>query len=1492
MKIAMSVIRGGKLYYRTIPSGEEIKVKGLDKPLEIKHTGSEISILIKEHWTAQVMRAQLNKPISVETDVMLCFAEVTGKAKRIHLPKKCTLGVGRSDKPSAKGYENDVFIKLPFVSGHHLRLERDGERTIVEDLGSLNGTYLNGVRIKRAQMKDGDVLSILTVRITLKEDRLLIENVPDHLLSANRIKEPELRKAAEKRPVSERGYWHSRAPRLAFREETGTVEITRSPSAGGAPQINWFSVLVTPMISVALMLVMVFVMGTSAMMLIMSGVMSVLSAVAAIVSYKKQKAKFGESSEAIERKYRKYLEGISAKIEAAHAGQMNSIQTANPSPSECLHIAEERNGRLWERTPEDRDFLCVRIGTGEIDANMTASYKREAVILVEEPLENEAVALAQKSRTLKDAPIMCDIHNAKYIGVVGEREAELQLLRTMLVGLATTHSCDELKIVVIAAEAEAAQWSWLRWLPHCADDQNDKRFVFAGSENDEEILVDKIGEEIRQRQPNNGEHGNIKPEDLLPHYLFVIADRARFEKSWIRKVLSAKEDLGASCIYVYDSHAKLPKRCQEIISVSQSGGEAYQTKDMANKTVFRMDEFSLEEAETFARTLSPVEVESVGASVLPQSISFLAGYGVNRPEELNIENRWKKARPYKSVAVPIAAMSEDGMFEFDIHPKYHGTHGMVVGTTGCGKTEMMQAWLLSLAVNYSPEDISFALIDFKGTSMVAPFEKLPHYLKGVLTNLDFKKEPYVLDRAMMAIRSEILRREEVLAKYEAKNIWTLNEQYAKGLVPEKLPILIFVIDEFAMMKNEYPKVTEFVDEVAAVGRALGVWMILMTQTPEGVISQKSENNFSFRWCLKTANRAASRSVLGIQDAAKFRKPGRAYIKIGEDLRQVQAFFAGAPYDPYAKMTSGAEEPITQVALNGTKRPMEEKTKIVSDRTEIEVVIEHIAKLCEKNGFTGNTRLWQPMLPERIGLDELLPAVFDGQQWPKTETLAPIIGWMDDPQRQEQYPLALELAKTGHIVIYGAPVTGKTTLLQTLIMSIALTRKPDETSIYIMDFGGWNLSVFRELPHVGGVANDNEPERINKLVLLLNRILEDRKQRFSNLGVGNISTYREVTGERLPDVVLVVDNFGPVLKMYPDLDAFFVTVTSIGANYGVYLVATAISGTAVPYKIQPNIKHTLALRMSDKSEYSMLVGKTDRVLPEIMGRGFEKGMPPREFQTALPVPGEDDKNVAANMRTVIKRMKAAWEGEMPAPIPEMPDTIYYGSVRTKGICLGLSTENVMPVCWDYMKQHYLVISGVDGSGKSNMLQVLARQMKEKTEGTLYAFDVRGSSLAALRDVADEYYSNAAEIDQFVESIRPELQSRHEGKRSDPSMRFPAIIIAIDDYGSFFEAVSNETIDRLKAIAKIGAGLGLYLLIAGNAYSLSSLCMKGETVVGDLVKAKQAVLLGGCINDHCSEFKISNVTYTQKNLSVKDYEGFFVCNGEAVRLKTMLRKGEYE
>lgn len=1373
-----------------------------------------------------------------------------------------------TERMIGRSASTDIRLSHRSVSKSHAVIARS-TRYEIFDMQSSMGTYVNGRRVQRQELKAGDEITIGIYHILFDGAGL---HATPYLLASQNPADP-----------------FQRSPRCITQIPQRQLQLEKPPAIMNTPKINWMSVMIMPVISLALMATLSIVMGMSSYMLAASGCMSVVSALGAVFTYRSQKKAHKKRTALIEEKYHAYLADISSQLNRAHQNQREVMQTTNPPFADQLATVVNRSPHLWERTPMDADFGMVRVGTGEVQAACYAVYQQPQFVLEESPLEQEARKIAENSGMLSDMPILCPLIFEGLIGMVGGQKPEANLLRSMLTALATSHAPGELKIVLLVQPDALSQWSWARWLPHLRGEDGQTSLFCADNAAAEKLLT-SLEEMLQVRQAVQKQSGNPTVPENLPHYVFVSTAYGWLEQHAIAKLLFSEPRPGCSALFAYPNLSLLPKECRQILEVGQEEARLYSKQNISQSTALHPDGISAEQAEKLARSMAGIPVEyGAEAATLPTSVSFFEGLGVQNPQELKIGERWKKARPYKSLRVPIAARAGGGTFYFDIHEKFHGVNGVVAGMPRSGKTEMVQTWLLSMAVHFSPQDVSFILVDFKGTGMIAPFRMLPH-LAGTISNLDTS-----IQRNLIALQNEVHRREALLDRYphvlNKPEINYLNEAYAQGLVPEKLPVLLIVIDEYAEFKKEFPEFGAEIDSLTSKGGGLGIFVILMTQKPAGVVSSRSEDNIRFRWCLRVANFAASREMLGRPDAANIHTPGRAFVKVGENdvFEEVQSFWSGAPYTPNREKADGEIPQIYRVSQTGARTPCfqtEKDEKSTAHIAQNKAIVSYIADYCRINHIPPAEKIWMERLPERLAVETLLEAQFNGSEWP-AQPVQPGLGLLDDPYHQRQLPLTLNWEKNGHVLIYGAPQTGKTTLLKTLLVSLALTRKPDAVSIYVMDFGGWNLNLFRAMPHVGGIANEQDPERLRKLTMLLRDILAERKAAFAKAGVGNIRAYREVTKQDIPDVLLVVDHIAAALKLFPDLDGFFSDYTSSGANYGLYLAATAAASNAVPMKISQNIKYSLTLQMLDKSDYTYLVGKVPAPLPAIMGRGYAKGMPPLEFQTALPVDGSDQE-VTAYIEHLAQQMTAAWHGRRPAPIPILPEVIPYGSVSCDGLCLGLSTERVQPVCYDWKKQHFLLISGTEQSGKSNMLQNLAWQFAEKMHGKIIAMDIKGSGLQALHSIADVFCTDAAAMDSCLADLRPELRERQRLQQTDAAAHFQPLGLFIDDFAAFYQAINDDSAMLLLSIIKLGAGQDVYLIAAGSADGLSTLINQGQVIALWMSKNKMALALGGCLNDH--GIAPTKIPYSVREAPLGKYGGAVIKDDSYTQFRAMKRKEE--
>ena len=1403
-------------------------------------------------------------PFRTSSCTVFLYKQGSNPIYSIDLQQKSSMTLGRQN--------SDILLTHRSVSRSHALIRRISDDYWIEDIGSTNGTYVNGTAVTKVVLHDNDVITIGKYTLIFHGDALLVSESPADVKAASQ--------EDDNQPFN-------RSPRMRKPTQKGAFSLQKPPAIGSAPEVNWLSVLLPPILMFVVAIGMSVITGGIGMLIMLP--LQIASVILAIVNYKKQKKKFTDLEVARKEKYDEYLAEVRKNLETAANNQLSNLTYSNPETKECLSIVTNKAATLWERWPDDEDFTGLRLGVGDIRADLQATWQDNSIVLQEDELESAAKQLIAEHEIVHGAPIIVNARDNRVIGIAGKAEATTQLALNMIVQAATFHSYEELKIAVVFPEDRQRDWQWIRWLPHVEADADDYRFL-ACTNSAASILKEKLKDIITSRKKDD--YGSYVCKAGDPHYLLVVAAPTIFNGAdLLNEIISAEKDVGVSIIYMAPVVSQLPKECRSIVEVTNNSGEVYAKSNASNRSAFSIDVVEPADFDNFGRTMAGIRLsEKQCVHSIPDSVTFMEGFGLHRIEDYDIESAWNNARADKTMSVPIGIDESGNTFYFDVMDGRHGVHGLVGGMPGSGKSEMLQSWLLSMAMHFSPQDISFALIDFKGTGLITPFNGLPH-LAGSISNIDTEID---IQRKKESLEYEIKRREKLFDQYGVSNIKAYIKGYNEGRIPEKLPILFVVIDEFAEFKKAFPEFMKWVESSFAKGRSEGIWFILSTQQPGNETSPAIKDNTHYKWCLKVASPSVSKEMVGIPDAARFTHPGRAYVKVSNStsdfLTLIQSFWSGAQYAVSGDDSKKIE--IRAVDLTGNRSNVndyiESTTGLFSQKNQIDVIVRYITRYADEHNIPHAQKVWEDRLKDRLYLTDVARNGFDGASWPEAEdALCPIVGEVDDPKHQRKFPLEIAFSEYGHIAVSGAPTTGKTTFLQTLVMSLALTYTPDEVSIYVMDFGSMGMRAFSQLPHVGGIAELGDDERVMKLAQLLTDELTERKNKFAQAGVGSIKAYQETGAEKIPYIVLAVDNFHVMQHSYPDLEGLFTTLFQSGANYGIYCALTATGVNGVGYRYQQNIKMTFALQLADKSDYNMLVGRTEGLVPEnVMGRGLMKATPPLQFQTALPAFGESDSEIFRNVVDIAEQMNAAWTGKRAAPIPMMPERIDYGDIPGSEVYIGLSYATVQPLAFDYTKQHYLMISGTTEDDRLGILRSVSMQLHTRLGGRLITFASDAKSLSVLKEQSDVYLSTAVEIDEFIEGFRGELQQRDAASSSERQL-FENIVVVVDDFNAFFNMISNDTASRIRAIILKGAALKTSFITSCDAMELSVLKNKGEMAATALTKGEFCILQGGCLNEHGAYQP--KASYSQKSITVKADEGFLLQDGDPVRCKFMELKG---
>jgi S-DNA-T family DNA segregation ATPase FtsK/SpoIIIE len=1189
--------------------------------------------------------------------------------------------------------------------------------------------------------------------------------------------------------------------------------------------------------------------------------MSSVSIFISIVNHKSQMKKWNETQSLARDKYDEHLRGIDAVITEAETRYIQALDAVNPSVHECAAIAGRIGRRLWERTASDADFLEVRLGSARTASNVKVKIPQVQLAIEEDPLLKEAQSLKERHGALSGVPATHSLASSTVTGLAGSRAAIRKMAWTIAVGVATHHSYEDVKIVCVYPESERREWEWMRWLPHVWNADRSERLIACTSE-DSRPLLREMGDLLKSRR-RGASNDHKGPE--MPFYLLLLADKSLTEDSG-EQILPESQQLGMTVVYAYGGMELLPGECQAIVNCDEAACSLQLKSGAAGWASFAPERISRSLADEFARSLAPVRLRSSAVTAsMPDYITFLQGYGANRVDELDVMGRWLGSAPFKSIAAPLGIRENGETFCFDIHEKGMGPHGIVAGATRWGKSETLTTWLLSVALNFHPHEVSFVLIDFKGDGLSGILMELPH-VAGVISNVD---DITSIERNLRSLHGELIRRQLVFKETKLENIHKYQEAYRNGRAPEPMPYLIIVIDEFAELKTQFPdQMNEFIS-IARVGGSLGVYMVLATQSPGGIVAGQVSANSRFRICLKTSEAGESKEILGTTDAFRITIRGRAIVKVGnnEVYEHVQTFYSKAPYQP-ATGQKGPATKINIVEANGRRvRPeVYEKTAGAEggDLSEGRAVSRFIRETAEKNGISDARKVWTEALPKQLFLSDLIGGreAFQNGAWQeRSDGLSVVAGLVDDPEGQRQYPLVLDFMRDGHHIVYGAPSSGKTAFLQTVLLSAASLYTPDQVQFVVLDFGSWGMKIFEGLPHTLLIADANDAEKVKEAEEYLTGELASRKRRFAEQGVGVIEAYREITGESIPALLVVIDNMASLHAMYPDMLDSLIDVAREGGGLGLYLAITAGNQGSFMYRVSQYVKASYALQLTDRADYRALVGGNGRVEPgHFPGRGLAKG--PLEFQTALCVSGAGEGERVKQLRAICSAMSDSWTGPKASLARGSSQEIDADSMQFDKNRVQIGIDRAASGAYDFIFENMngCVISGLPGSGKTNALGLIVRALAGDSDTDIYIYE-KGDALESLCGGRARTARDGAESDAMM----AELAAEYDRRNDEGSEGAPRIAICIDELGRFFEEVSDEGADALDVIIRNGEEYGMYVWVTGDAAELTRFHNQAMKPLKSCLANGNAIALGGRLKDH----SMFNALHDENDCALQGY-----------------------
>lgn len=1335
-----------------------------------------------------------------------------------------------------------VYSTMNVISGHHAVIDFRNGSYWVRDLKSQNGVYVNDHRISgECELHFGDRIDIFGLKIILFQDIIAINQPSDALIFSGFESTGIVIKNKPIRIGNERLY--QRSPRRLEKVDDEVIEIEAPPASNKQRRPNLVYIIgpsvtmVIPMTAGVIFTLALSNNTTSANPMMFMGIITSATAALiggfwAILNYRYQHRMEKEDAELRSSKYAAYLLKMRGILETKHKNNQNILINRYPDLDKTFNLVKSRDRRIFERNLNHSDFLNVRIGLGDWKSPNLISVPKERFTLLDDHLVEEPRIIKKEFENLKNVPVCVNLAQLPLIGVIaGQKEKVHQIAESMIAQIATYHSYHDVKIVYIYDEDNQPDTDFIKWLPHIWSSDEKIRFIGSNSSAIADIFYHLFGV-IRERSEASLEN-NLRP---APHYVVFVSNPEIIQKEGFEKILTTNDTrLGITTILLYQSIEKLPNHCTTIIQHDEFARTLMSLDNQFEPFEnISFDFADKQELMRYSKLISRIRLNEhkVNGS-LPQMLTFLDMYKTSTLDEIDIYRNWLQNRSFESMKALIGVKRGNVPMFLDIHEKFHGPHGLIAGTTGSGKSETIQTYILSLAMNYHPHEVAFILIDYKGGGMANSFISLPH-LAGIITNLGGNQT----NRALMSINSEIKRRQSIFNEVKVKHIDEYIELYRNEKVVQPLPHLIIIADEFAELKKEQPDFVRALVSASRIGRSLGVHLILATQKPSGVVDDEIWGNSKFRICLRVQDKGDSMEMLKRNEAAYITNPGRAYFQVGnnEIFEEFQSGWSGAEYSPLIPFTEEDENVVEMINLwgksaiiKGAKKPIK---GLIKTEKQLQMAVTRIANLSAEHHIKKINDIWLDPLPSTIYLADLDPdfdRLIDPKEWLSFRRSLPItIGKVDDPINQTQFAFKYDLLESGHLMIVGSSLSGKTTLLQTILYSLARKYSPANVNFYLFDFGSRMLRNFKKLPHTGIVVSDEELDLVDRVFNTISKEMVARKQLFSDKGIGTYKEYAKVYKDK-PAIVCAIDNLVSLLENKSDVEDRLIQLSREAASYGIYLIVTLTSLNDVRSRLRQYFMNGIGLQLADRYEYENVVGeKLEMTADEhIAGRGIAKGNRSLEFQAAISFK-VDFSEINNEYSRAFEEISALWSGTPTLTIPVIPDDLTVDNFiqlnkemidSSQNLPVGYDLNEAIPLSLDLGHSYCLTIGGGPRTGKTNLLKFWM-SVAQQRQSQVVLFD---SASQDLKNYVDQlkikhYLTLGDQLYKFFEkTLIPEFSARSDAKKDSKLASYKdatkQIFFFISDMNSFMDSIYNHEKNMkgfFEQALQVGAGLSVYFI----------------------------------------------------------------------------------
>lgn len=1420
---------------------------------------------------------------------------------------------GNDSKSSLQASENvDIKCNIPTFAKNQIKITFNNNYCYITNLNTRLNMYINDNLYDSKKLNNGEIVFIEGLKFGFFGEYLLINLSEQISLDPLKFIKRELptmgdydftNNIEEYIEVFKKDEYFQRPPRINRVIEPKEIKVDQVPSNQMGEQMPMIFTMGTMLTMGATSMIT----GVTAITKIISGESTPKDQMGGLITcgtmlvgmilfplirnfYTKYRKKKKEKLRKL--KYREYLKTKKEEIVNEINYQREVLLENNISPLDCSNIILNTERNLWERKIEHEDFLRVRLGLGKLKPQIEIKAPEEHFVIEKDILVEEMHHIIKELKDMENVPICIDLKQKVCSALIGEKKFVSPILDNIIIELLTAHSYDNLKIIALTNEKNKHFWKKYQNLPYFWN--NEKTIRFIGTNSDDIIQIsNSLTEVYNARLENlNEQKDNFNPKSLKPYYLIITDTIESLENvGIISSILNNNANLGFSILVNTNNIDSLPNECSLFVNLSPESCGVYEQQLIANHEISFVPDTPINNMEECILKLCNIPVDIAdGKFILPPHFGFLEMYDVGNVNQLNAINRWKENNIINSLQAPVGINEQGEQFKLDIHEKYHGPHGLVAGMTGSGKSEWLITYILSMSINYHPDEVQFVLIDYKGGGLAGVFEnretgfKLPH-LAGTITNLDVVE----INRALASIQSELKRRQAMFNTAREKlnestiDIYKYQRFYREGKVEEPMSHLIIISDEFAELKAQQPDFMKELISTARIGRSLGVHLILATQKPSGVVDDQIWSNAKFRACLKVQEKADSNDMLKRPDAAMIKEPGRFFLQVGynEFFAKGQGAYAGGPYFESDKRQAQVDTSVEFLSDLGYRyKTVESKRNIkeaIHKGEELPAVLNYIKETADKVK-THVRQLWLNRIPDIIFHDNL-KIKYNYQK--ENFIINPIIGEYDAPEIQMQGLLTLPLSKNGNAIIYGISGSGKENLLMTTVYSLITHHNVKEINIYILDFGAEILLAYKNAPQVGDILRNGDDEKIANLFKMLKNALEERKELFQEYN-GDIYTYSTTSGKSVPNIVVIINNIENFQELYQNYQDDLIVLARDGLKYGIIFIVTTNGTNNVRLKLAQNFTNILTLQLKDKYDYTGIFGNIGNTMPsKAKGRGLVKLNKVYEFQASYV---KKEAEQIEYIKQVCQKFKESTT-ERALKVPILPKIVNYDFIddsisNATQVPIGVLKETLEIAKFDFLTKNGTLILSSDSEILPPFINSLLRVFGKIQNLNTYIIDsdkVLEKVPQNTKYFKDDFDNVVIELNKFVESV----DQTQLNKYSETLFVFYNINNLLNSITTDNQKLLISTLEKISKISKFN-----YILV-GSTIDIKKL--EYEQWYKETINNARGIYLGNGI-DNQMNIKLTKISRDLREEIPEDF-GYVIVKGKAFLIKLInIKEGE--